>query len=91
MRHLQVIFDGGHEFFNAREVAPTQSSLSEFPKPTLHQIKPGRAGRRVVNMKASMFRQPLRNVVMFMGAVVVNDQMQVQAVGHLAIKLSEKL
>ena len=41
-------------------------------------------------MKARMLDQPLGNVVMLMGAVIVQYQMQVQAAGDLSIKLAEK-
>jgi hypothetical protein len=84
----QVILDGDNEFFNTSEVAPAQALLGEFSKPTLDQVKPERTGGRVMNMKALMFRQSLRNVVMFMSAVIVHDQMQVQAGRHLAIELA---
>jgi len=36
-----------------------------------------------MNMKARMLGQPLCDIVMFMGAVVVYHQMQVQAMGKL--------
>jgi len=42
-------------------------------------------------MKARMFGQPLGDVVMLMGAVIVHNQVQVQATGDLSIKLAQKL
>src|SRR6267154_5764231 len=42
-------------------------------------------------MKARMLDQPLGDVVMLMGAVIVQYQMQVQAAGDLSIKLAKKL
>ena len=69
----KILFDSGNEFFKASEVAPSQALLGEFGKPTLHQVKPGRTGWSVMNMKALMFRQPLRNIVMLMGAVIVHN------------------
>src|SRR6185312_5351741 len=75
----------------ASEVAPAQALLGEFGKPTLDQVKPRRTGGSVRNMKARMFRQPLRNIVMLMSTVIVHDQMQVQAMWNLAIKLAQKL
>ena len=71
----KIVFDGGYEFTDPGEVAASQSLLGEFAKPALHQVEPGRTGGGVMNMKASMFRQPLRNVVMLTGAVIVDDQM----------------
>src|SRR5207247_8837733 len=87
----KIIFDGSNEFFDASEVAASQALLSEFAKPALDQVKPGRTGGCVMNMKARVFRQPLRHLVMFMGAVIIHDQMQIQALGNLSIKLAQKL
>src|SRR6202521_5819649 len=44
-----------------------------------------------MHMKARMLDQPLGNVVMLMGAVIVQYQMQVQAAGDLSIKFAQEL
>src|SRR6266540_1201117 len=87
----EIFLNGGDEFFNASKVAPPQALLGEFTKPTLHQVKPGRTGGSVVHMKARMLDQPLGDIVMFMGAVIIHYQMQVQATGDLSIKFAQEL
>src|SRR5258706_6658179 len=44
-----------------------------------------------MHMEARMLDQPLGDVVMLMGAVIVQYQVQVQAAGDLSVKLAEKL
>src|SRR6266446_770940 len=87
----KIFLDGGDEFFYVNKVAAPQALLSEFAKPTLDQVKPRGTGGGVMHMKARMLDQPLGNVVMLMGAVIVQYQVQVQTAGDLSIKLAQEL
>ena len=87
----KIFLNGDDEFFYTGEVAPPQALLSEFAEPTLDQIKPGRAGGSVMDMKPRMLGQPIRDLVMLMWAVIVYHQVQLQSTGCGSIKLAQEL
>ncbi len=58
----------------------------EFAKPAFDEIQPRRAGRRKVQDKAGMRRQPRGDVRMRMRAVVIHDEVQRQGPRELAVE-----
>src|SRR5271165_218780 len=54
------------------------SFARNFTKPALDQIEPGRTGGSKMQMKARVFFQPLMDIVMVVGSIVVQDQVQIQ-------------
>jgi len=72
---------------NAMEDATTNSFLRDLSKPSLNQVEPGRAGRNEMDVKARMLREPSFDLGVFVGRVVVDDQMKVQIRCGLSIDL----
>ncbi len=68
--------DGHDEFLQITEDAATQTVWREVSKEAFHHVEPGGAGGSEVQMKARMPRQPALNLGVFMGGVVIADQVQ---------------
>jgi len=64
--------------------------LRDDPKPALHLIEPGGIGGRVVHVEARSLRQPGLDLGVLMGAVVIDDQVQLQILGHLLVDAAQK-
>ena len=61
---------------NAIKAAAADGLLGDQPEPTLDQVEPPGAGRSEVELETRVCGQPLSNRRMFMGFVVVADQVQ---------------
>ncbi len=72
---LEVATDCALKLPNAVEAPAADHSIRNQRKPALHQVEPRRAGRREVRMEAGMRGKPLANLRVFVGPVVVADQM----------------
>jgi hypothetical protein len=72
-----VIADRLDEFLYVPEGAATQALLDWVPEPAFDQIEPGTRGGGKVQVKAWMTAQPTLDAWMFVGAVIVHDQVQV--------------
>ena len=48
-------------------------------KPALHLVQPGRAGRREVDLISCVIRKPLLYVRVFVGSIVVENEVNTQA------------
>ena len=88
---LDVVRDGIDQLLHAMEDATTNSFLSDFPKPALDQIEPGRAGRDEMDVKAGMLRESSFYLRVLVCRVVVDDQMQVQVWWGLFVDLPQEL
>ncbi len=75
------------------EVAKTRAAngvLGEVPKEAFHQIEPGGAGGGKMDMKAGMFPQPGFDLGMFVGGVIVANDMQSQIGRGLLVNRREE-
>ena len=79
---LDEAVDFGDQFFDAFEGAATDGLLRNQSEPALHLIEPGRVGGREVKMKARPCRQPCAHLGVFVGGVVVENQVYIQICGH---------
>jgi len=70
------------EVRNAGERTPTNGALSDEAEPSLHLVEPGRVGGDVVHVIARPLRQPGAHLGMFVGGVVVDDQVQFEFRRH---------
>ena len=68
-----------------------QLLFGEQPKPALHQVQPGGAGGREVDMEAGPFGEPVPDQRRLVGGVVVRNQVHVQPGGHLGLDGIEEL
>ena len=87
-RHESINF--GNEFFDIGEGATANGFLGDNTEPTFYLIDPGRIGWRVMDVIAGSFNQPCLDLRVFMGRVVVDDQVYVEFFWHVGINVSEE-
>src|SRR5580692_10828829 len=73
---FDVLLDGLDEFGNAPEHSSTDSLFGQVSEPSFHKVKPGTTGGDEVHVEARMTRDPSLYLRMFVGRVVVDDQVQ---------------
>jgi hypothetical protein len=73
-----VIVDGFDQITNAAEGSAADSFSCDFGKPAFDLIEPRRTGWREVQVIARSCSEPSLHGGMFMGAVIIQDQMDVQ-------------
>jgi hypothetical protein len=69
--------NGGDEGPHAAERASAQALAGDLSEEALDEIQPGGSGRGEVEMKARVFREPRLDQGMLVGAVVVQNEMDV--------------
>jgi len=75
---------------NAAEYTTTDSFLVEVTEPSLDQIQPTGTGGYEVDCKPRMTFQPLPNLLVFVGAIVVHNQMQRDLARKLCVEPTEE-
>src|SRR5215207_1884660 len=88
MREVNV--DGGDQFVDACKAAFADDVVGELAKEALNEVEPGGAGWSEVNVDARMFFQPGADGGMLVCGVVVDDEMQRELCGRLAMEFFEK-
>jgi len=81
--------NGAFELANAVEGAAANGFIGYACEPTFDQIQPGRARGCEVEMEAGMTGKPLLHLGMLVGAVVVADEVQVEAAVPFVENLKE--
>lgn len=76
---------------NAGEHSALECAASELTEPALHSIEPGCAGRGEMQEDARTLGQELLDLLGFVRAAVVQDDMQIQVLGHGAFDLAEEV
>jgi len=71
--------------------AAAQLFFGEAREPAFHQVEPGSAGRREVEMKARMTQQPTLEGRGLVGGVIVDDQMERAAARDLVVNGLQEL
>ena len=72
------------------ERTTTNTFLGQLAKPVFHQIEPGRARGDKVQVKPWMSPQPLLDLGVFVGSIIVEDQMQIQPGRKFSVQVSEE-
>ena len=85
------MFDCCDQVFDTPETTSANGLLGDESKPTFDLIEPGGVGRSVVDFEARSLRQPETYPGMFVGGVVVDNQMNVKTFRHSVIDPLEKL
>lgn len=88
---LDVIPNGHFKFTGAAEYTTSNLFFGKQREPALHQIDPGSSGRGKVQMKTRPFEQPALDGRRFMRPLIVQNEMNVQRLGHRLIDPIEKL
>lgn len=79
-----------HEFLGALERAPADGPLGDDPEPALHLVQPGGIGRGVVDVVPGMAGQPGPDLLVLVGAVVVDDQVNIETGRHVRVDLLQE-
>lgn len=74
----QVFFNGGNEVGDTSESSPAYPLTGQLSEPALHEIEPARTCRNEVKYETGMSCQPISDLGVLVGAVVVEDHMELQ-------------
>ena len=85
-----VLLDGCNQFGDAQEGATSDALLSQLAEPSLDEIQPGGTGGDKVQLEPGMPGQPLLDLGLLVGPIVVNDEMEVQVFGKVPVQPSKK-
>lgn len=72
----EVVVDGGNQLVDAGEAVSFESILGDVAKESFDHVEPGCAGGSEVHMESGVTLQPPLHRWVFVGRVVVGDQMQ---------------
>lgn len=75
---VNVVADRLFKLFDAAEDSVTDAVACDVPEPAFDHVQPRTARRDEVDMESLMPLQPALNFRMFVGGVVIDNQMQVQ-------------
>ena len=84
-------FDGRFQVRNALEDAAADRFLAELPKPAFDQIGPRGAGWSKVELETRMLFEPMLHFGVFVGAVVIQDQVESERLGVTRIQGAQEL
>jgi hypothetical protein len=86
----EIVVNGVDEFFDGIEAAPSYRLVGDFGEEPLHQIEPRARGGHEVHLKSRMLLQPSSYVRMFVGSVVIENDVQIQVLRSLGVDLFQK-
>ena len=73
---IDIVVDGGDQFQNIAKDAAPEALYGQIPKEALNHVEPRSTGGGEMDMKAWMPLQPALHFGMFVGGIVVHDQME---------------
>ena len=82
---IEIFANGSFEFSDTREHAAADAIAGDQPEEAFDLVEPGRRCGREMHVEAGMLGQPSFDRGVFVGGVVVGDQMQVEAFGRAAV------
>ena len=88
---LRVAADGVLAFAGAAVSAAAKLFFGQRREPALDQVEPGSAGRGEVQVEAWMTQQPALDRRSLVGALVIDDQMQLECGRHRRSMVSRNL
>ena len=87
---LQIVFDGSNQLWDAVKAAAANPLIGNLSKPTLDQIQPRTRRRDEVDVESGMSSHPGFNPRVFVGGVIVHDQMQIEMGRRFGVDLVEE-
>src|ERR1700726_996707 len=87
---LDPLVNRGLEFGDVVEGSSPDALASDFGEEPLDEVEPGTGCRREVQCEAFVSRQPALHGRRLVGGVVVEDQMQIEMCGRLAVDCFQK-
>jgi hypothetical protein len=88
---LEEGVDRVDQFGDAAEDAAPDRFVGELAEPALDEVEPGARGGDEVQVEARVLGEPGVDVFVFVGAVVVEDQVQLALAGKLAVEGAQEL
>src|SRR5271167_4284150 len=88
--YVDVLANRGLQFLYAAKHAAANAFVGEFGEPSLDQVDPGTIGGCEVNMKPRALGQPLSDDRRFVRTIVIQDEMDIEAGGHLRLDPVQK-
>ena len=82
----EVVLDRGDQVGDAVEDAAADRLVGELAEPALDEVEPRARGRGEVQVEARVLGKPGVDVGVLVGAVVVDDQVQLELAGELAVE-----
>ena len=79
-----------HQFTDTAKRAAPDCLLGDQSEPTLYLVEPAAIGRGVMNVVTRLPCEPSLDLGMFMGAVVVGDQVDIESRRNAVIEVTEK-
>ena len=76
------------EVMHAGEGAPANGALGDETEPAFHLVEPRGVGGGVVHVIAGPLRQPGAHLGMFVGGVVIDDQVKVEFRRHRLVQMA---
>jgi len=87
---MDVVLDGSPEFTDVAKTASANPLVRQVPKPPFHHIEPRTCGGDEVQLEARMPIHPVLHPRMFMGPIVVHNEMQIEMGRGLGVNLLEE-
>jgi hypothetical protein len=84
------VIDFLDQVFHAAERSPTNGLLRNAVEPDLHLIGPGGLGGREVHMESWPCGEPSPHSQMFVGSVIIHNNVHLQVLRHVLFNLPEK-
>ena len=75
---VQIVLNGGDQCGHILEGPSPDPFLGEIAEPALHHVQPGTGRRNKVEVKPRMATEPGVHAGMFVRAIMVDDEMQIQ-------------
>src|SRR4029077_15259673 len=87
---IQKAEDVGDQSPDAAKAARPDDLGGDFAKEAFHQIEPGRRGRDEMDVETGMTFEPSVNLGVFVGGIVVANDVQVELRSDLLIDLAQE-
>ena len=86
-----VLHNSVFEVGDAVKDTSVDALSGDFCEPTLHKIEPRRRGGNKVEVEAPVLLQPVADFLLLMGGVIIDDAVDVEVFGRIAVNGFEKL
>ena len=87
---LDEFLDSPYQFTNTAKATPADCLLGDKTEPAFDLVEPGGICGCVVDLKARSLGQPCAHFAMFVGGVVVHDQVHLQMGGNGTVDVLQK-
>ena len=87
---MHKVINLGDQLLDAAEGPATDRLLRDSTEPEFDLIEPGCVRRRVVDMIAGADPEPRSDLGMFVGGIVVDDEMDIEVLRDTGVQVAQK-